>query len=89
MLRNAVEKAPMDGKTFGSRMSLRDHFAGIALQAMIVEPVSNGSTLALTITREAIPDHIERAQLPTHQGFALAAYLLADAMLAERAKVRS
>lgn len=70
-------------------MSLRDHFAGLAMCALIAEPLQPGQQgISFGIVREAVGDDAADA-LSAAQQLALSAYQIADAMLAERGKVRS
>jgi len=65
-------------------MTLRDYFAAKALLGLIAEPVPrdrDGETTVTTMLRHAGAT----VSTPAH-AFALCAYALADAMLAERAK---
>lgn len=62
-------------------MSLRDYFAAQALPALINEPVAGNASTAANICHDAgeFQDTVEALM-------AFAAYRIADAMLAERAK---
>lgn len=70
-------------------MSLRDHFAGLAMQALIAEPLQPGIYGIAAHTVRATVGDAAAVAMSAPQQFALSAYRIADAMLAERKQVRS
>lgn len=78
---------PSDGRTHGteSGMSLRDHFAGLAMQTILNSDVA-GYTLGSCAARLGIP--VAEYNFAKHWPIIVAmdAYVQADLMIAERAK---
>jgi hypothetical protein len=66
-------------------MSLRDHFAGLAMAALIAEPPWNGPTESKSLTVRITERYTDNGpEVADH--LAEAAYILADAMLRAREK---
>ena len=70
-------------------MSLRDYFAAKAMAAMITEPIPHDpeqDTVVNSLTDSVLEVTPETRGGIVSKAYAIAAYMMADAMLAERAK---
>ena len=78
---------PMDGPqgAIHNGMELRDYFASKIMAALIAEPLTVIDRKVVTCLAEAWTRNLH-LNLVREEMFAKAAYLAADAMLAERAK---